>query len=260
MGFLAVVPARYASTRLPGKPLLDIGGKPMVVRVAERARQSSAEAVVIATDHEGIRAAAEAHGCNVVMTRADHASGTDRLAEVVECLGLADDKIVVNVQGDEPLIDPAVIDGVATELEAHPDAAIATAAHPIHSPADFFSPDVVKVVCDARGNALYFSRAPIPFARDAFAALRGKPLTSAPLPIGLPALRHVGLYAYRSGFLRRYRALPPAPIEVFEALEQLRALYAGERIRVAVLENAPAAGVDTPEDLARVRARFDRTQ
>ncbi|MGB0128093.1 MAG: 3-deoxy-manno-octulosonate cytidylyltransferase [Rhodocyclaceae bacterium] len=258
MGFLAVVPARFASTRLPGKPLLDIGGKPMVVRVAERARLSSAEAVVIATDHEGIRAAAEAHGYQVVMTRADHPSGTDRLAEVAQQLGLDDDKIVVNVQGDEPLIDPAVIDRVAAELEVEPGAAIATAAHAIHSPADFFSADVVKVVCNSRGEALYFSRAPIPFARDAFAALRGKPVSSAPLPFGLPALRHVGLYAYRAGFLRRYCALPPAPIEVFEALEQLRALYAGERIRVAILENAPAAGVDTPEDLARVRARFDQ--
>lgn len=260
MGFIAVVPARYASTRFPGKPLADIGGKPMVVRVAERARQSAAEAVVIATDHDDIRRAAAAHGWEVVMTRADHASGTDRLAEVAEKLGLADDKVVVNVQGDEPLIEPAAIDRVAAELISHPDAAIATAAHPLHSPTDFFSADVVKVVCDARGYALYFSRAPIPFARDAFAALRAKPLASASLPAGLPALRHIGLYAYRVGFLRRYAGLTPAPIENFEALEQLRALYAGERIRVAILENAPAAGVDTPQDLARVRAQFDRTQ
>lgn len=258
MAFLVVIPARYASTRLPGKPLLDIGGKPMIVRVAERARRTSADRVLVATDHEEIRAAAQAHGCDVVMTRADHASGTDRLAEVAAQLGLDDERIVVNLQGDEPLMDAGIVDRVAAELEGDRDAAVATAAHPIDSPADFFNPNVVKVVCDGHGYALYFSRAPIPYARDAFADLRGKPVTSAPLPAGLPALRHIGLYAYRAGFLRRYSTLSPAPIERFEALEQLRVLWSGQRIRVATVDQAPEAGVDTPEDLMRVRAKFDR--
>jgi 3-deoxy-manno-octulosonate cytidylyltransferase (CMP-KDO synthetase) len=190
------------------------------------------------------------------MTRADHASGTDRLAEAAAQLGLDDSAIVVNVQGDEPLIDPAIVDRVAAALEADAEAVVATAAHPIHSPADFFNPNVVKVVCDARGYAMYFSRAPIPYARDAFAALRGKPVTSAPLPDGLPALRHIGLYAYRAGFLRHYAALPAAAMEQFEALEQLRVLAAGYRIRVAVVQQAPEAGVDTAQDLERVRRRF----
>jgi 3-deoxy-manno-octulosonate cytidylyltransferase (CMP-KDO synthetase) len=228
----------------------------MVVRVAERARATAAQAVHVATDHAGIRAACEAHGLSVLMTRADHASGTDRLAEAVAQLGLDDATIVLNVQGDEPLIDPAIVDRVATELEADPAAMIATAAHPIHSPADFFNPNVVKAVCDARGYALYFSRAPIPYARDAFAALRGKPVTSAPLPAGLPALRHIGLYAYRAGFLRQYAALPATAIEHFEALEQLRVLAAGYRIRIVEVEQAPEPGVDTEEDLERVRRRF----
>jgi 3-deoxy-manno-octulosonate cytidylyltransferase (CMP-KDO synthetase) len=228
----------------------------MVVRVAERARASAAQAVHIATDHPDIRAACLAHGLSVLMTRADHASGTDRLAEAAAQLALDDTAIVVNVQGDEPLIDPAIVDRVAAELDTDADAMVATAAHPIHSPADFFNPNVVKVVCDSRGRALYFSRAPIPYARDAFAALRGKPVTSAPLPTGLPALRHIGLYAYRAGFLRHYAQLPAAVIEQFEALEQLRVLAAGFRVRVVEVEQAPEAGVDTEEDLERVRRRF----
>jgi 3-deoxy-manno-octulosonate cytidylyltransferase (CMP-KDO synthetase) len=256
VAFLVVIPARYASTRLPGKPLLDIGGKPMVVRVYERARLSAAGRVYVATDHADIRAQAQAHGCDVVMTRGDHASGTDRLAEVAAHLGLADAEIVVNLQGDEPLIDPAIVNRVAAELEGDSDAMVATAAHPIESLADFVNPNVVKVVCDARGYALYFSRAPIPFARDAFAALRGKPVTSVSMPDGLPAQRHIGLYAYRAGFLRRYSALPPAAIEQFEALEQLRVLWSGYRIRVAPVAHAPEAGVDTEEDLERVRRKF----
>jgi 3-deoxy-manno-octulosonate cytidylyltransferase (CMP-KDO synthetase) len=254
--FQIIIPARHASTRLPGKPLLDIAGKPMVVRVAERARATGARAIHVATDHPEIRAACEAHGLSVLMTRADHASGTDRLAEAAAQLALDDSAVVVNVQGDEPLIDPAIVHRVALELEADAAAMVATAAHPLHSPADFFNPNVVKAVCDARGYALYFSRAPIPYARDAFAALRGKPVTSAPLPAGLPALRHIGLYAYRAGFLRHYAELPPAAIEQFEALEQLRVLAAGHRIRVAVVEEAPEAGVDTQEDLERVRRRY----
>jgi 3-deoxy-manno-octulosonate cytidylyltransferase (CMP-KDO synthetase) len=256
VAFQVIIPARHASTRLPGKPLLDIAGMPMVVRVAERARASAAQAVHIATDHPDIRAACLAHGLSVLMTRADHASGTDRLAEAAAQLALGDTAIVVNVQGDEPLIDPAIVDRVAAALEADAEAVVATAAHPIHSPADFFNPNVVKVVCDARAYALYFSRAPIPYARDAFAALRGKPVTSAPLPAGLPALRHIGLYAYRAGFLRQYAALPAAAIEQFEALEQLRVLAAGYRIRIVEVEQAPEPGVDTAEDLERVRRRF----
>ena len=247
-----VIPARHASTRLPGKPLLDIAGKPMIVRVAEAALDCRHEGVWIATDHEDIRAVVEAHGYEVVMTRADHPSGTDRIAEVAERLGWLDDEIVVNVQGDEPLIDPALIDAVAAALRDDSGAAIATAAHAIHDAADFFNPNVVKVVCDAAGRALYFSRAPMPWARDAFAASRES------LPADLGALRHIGLYAYRVGFLRRYGRLAPAPLERSEALEQLRALWHGFPIRVVTCAAAPAAGVDTPEDLERVRGEFDR--
>jgi 3-deoxy-manno-octulosonate cytidylyltransferase (CMP-KDO synthetase) len=225
----------------------------MVVRVAERALQSAARSVCIATDHEAIRACAQQHGIAAVMTRADHPSGTDRLAEVVRMHGWADDEILVNVQGDEPLIDPHLIDRVAGELEADPDAAVATASHPISDAADFFNPNVVKVVCDARGRASYFSRAPIPWARDAFAAGLDA------LPAGLPAQRHIGLYAYRAGFLRRYAGLESCPQERWEALEQLRVLWHGERIRVVEVALAPQAGVDTPEDLERVRRMFDRS-
>jgi 3-deoxy-manno-octulosonate cytidylyltransferase (CMP-KDO synthetase) len=249
--FHAVVPARYASTRLPGKPLADIAGKPMVVRVMERAQASGAQSVWVATDHLDVDAAVKACGGQVLMTRPDHPSGTDRLAEVVETLGWADDTIVVNVQGDEPLIDPAVVAAVAQALADDPAASIATAAHPIHDAAEFFNPAVVKVVCDAAGNAMYFSRAPMPWARDAFAAGRER------LPGSLGALRHVGLYAYRVSFLRRYAELSASPLESIEMLEQLRALWHGYRIRVITLDSAPPAGVDTPEDLARVRAHFE---
>lgn len=248
--FRVVVPARHASTRLPGKPLADIAGKPMVVRVLERASAAGASEVWIATDHEGVRDAVLAAGGKVQMTRADHPSGTDRLAEVATALGWADDDIVVNVQGDEPLIDPALIAAVANALADDADAAIATAAHPIHAADEMFNPNVVKVVCDARERAMYFSRAPIPWARDAWADTRQV------LPPELPVLRHVGLYAYRVGFLKRYASLTPAPVENWEALEQLRALWHGFPIRVLRLDAAPAAGVDTLEDLIRVRAVF----
>lgn len=251
MSFMVVIPARYASSRLPGKPLADIVGKPMVVRVAERAAQSGAVEVLVATDHEEVRAAAERHGIAAVMTRVDHPSGTDRIAEVADRRGWDDDAIVVNVQGDEPLIDPALIGQVAAELARDREAAVATACHPISGVEEFFNPNVVKVVCDARGHALYFSRAPIPWPRDAFAAGREN------LPGGLPALRHIGIYAYRAAFLRRYSALGPAPFEHFEALEQLRVLWHGFRIRVALTAHAPEAGVDTPEDLERIRCKFD---
>jgi len=246
-----VIPARYASSRLPGKPLADIAGKPMIVRVVEAAQRCRNQGIWVATDHEEIRAVVSAQGHEVVMTRTDHPSGTDRIAEVATQLGWLDDEIVVNIQGDEPLIVPALIDAVADTLREDTTAAIATAAHTIHDAADFFNPNVVKVVCDASGRALYFSRAPMPWARDAFASQRES------LPIDLGALRHIGLYAYRVGFLRRYGQLAPAPLEKIEALEQLRALWHGYPIRVVTCVEAPVAGVDTHEDLARVRAAFD---
>lgn len=254
MGFHIVVPARYASTRLPGKPLADIAGTPMVVRVVEAALKSAAADVCVATDDERVRAAVEGHGHRAVMTRPDHASGTDRIAEVVDAMGWADDDIVINVQGDEPLIEPALIDGVAEALKvSHGQTptirlpAMSTAAHPLASAADFFNPNVVKVVCDAAGLALYFSRAPIPWARDAFATNREQ------LPEHLGALRHIGIYGYTCGFLRRYGRLTPSPMEGVEALEQLRVLWHGHDIRVAVFDHPPQPGVDTPEDLERVR-------
>ena len=250
VSFTVLVPARYASTRLPGKPLADIGGKPMIVRVAERARQSGARRVVVATDDARIADAVRAHGVEAILTRADHPTGTDRLAEAAAALELAADETVVNVQGDEPLLDPGLMRQMAELLAAHPDAAIATACHPIGDAQEAFNPNVVKVTLDARGYALYFSRATIPWARDAFAADRST------IPAGLPLYRHYGLYAYRVGFLRAFPALAPAPIERFEALEQLRALWHGHRIVVAIAPGTPAPGVDTAEDLARVRALF----
>lgn len=249
--FKVVVPARYASTRLPGKPLLDLAGKPMVVRVAERAARSGAEEVWVATDDKKVAAAVAAYGLPVRMTRADHPTGTDRLAEVVAQCGWSDETIVVNVQGDEPLIDPALIAQTAARL-AESGADIATVGHPLSEAAEFFNPNVVKVVCRADGDAMYFSRAPIPFARDHFAGENGR----SSLPAGLPAYRHVGLYAYRARFLRAYAGLAPAPVEQFEALEQLRALWHGYRISVAISAELPIPGVDTPEDAERMRAWF----
>ena len=235
------------STRLPGKMLADIGGKPLVAWVAQRAAQSGADEVVVATDHQEIADAVAAHGWRVCTTSVAHATGTDRLAEAVQLLGLADDEIVVNVQGDEPLIDPRLVRKVAAELALRPHASMATAVHPITTAQVFFDPNVVKVVIDTDGYAQYFSRAPIPYARDAFAQSR------AHLPPELPALRHIGIYAYRVGFLREYAALSPTPAERFEALEQLRALGHGRRIAVAFWNEAMEPGVDTQEDLERVR-------
>ena len=248
--FTVLIPARYASTRLPGKPLSDIGGKPMVVRVAERARAGGASNVVVATDDLRIRDAVILHGFDAVMTRGDHPTGTDRLAEAADTLGLDDRAIVVNVQGDEPLLEPSLMAEVSATLATHDDASIATACHLIDDPAEAFNPNVVKVVLDRAGYALYFSRATIPWARDAFAADRHT------VPAGLPLYRHYGLYAYRAGFLRQYPSLPPAPIERFEALEQLRVLWHGYRIVVRITRGAPAPGVDTQEDLERVRKLF----
>ncbi|MDF0606200.1 3-deoxy-manno-octulosonate cytidylyltransferase [Neisseriaceae bacterium TC5R-5] len=245
-GFCVIIPARMASSRLPGKPLADILGKPMIVRVAEQAAKSRAQRVLVATDHTDILAVCQAHGIEAVLTREDHASGTDRLAEVVASLGLADSDIVLNVQGDEPLIEPELINCLADLLQRTP-APMATLAHPITEAAELFNPNVVKVVLDHVGQALYFSRAPIPYARDAFAH------QPEVLPEGLPVWRHIGLYAYRAAFLKTYHTLSPAPLETFEALEQLRVLWHGYTIMVATVAAIPAAGVDTPEDLARVR-------
>lgn len=249
--FCVVIPARWASTRLPGKPLADIAGKPMVVRVAEAAAKSGAEEICIATDDERVMHTVLAHGFDAIMTRADHASGTDRLAEVAQLRHWEDEAIVVNVQGDEPLIDPALIASVAMALADDPDAAIATAAHPLSELAEFLNPNVVKVVVDGQGRALYFSRAPIPWPRDAFA------INQRVLPAGLPTRRHIGLYAYRTAFLRQYSQLSPSVLEQWESLEQLRALTNGFVIRVVDCLDAPAPGVDTPEDLDRVRQVFD---
>ena len=240
MSFSVIIPARYGSSRFPGKPLADLGGRPMVVRVCERAAASGAAAVHVATDDERIAAAVRSHGYAALMTRADHASGTDRLAEAAARLGLADADVVVNLQGDEPLIEPSLVAEVAGALERRAEAAIATACHPIDDPAAAASPHAVKVVMDARGFALYFSRSQIPHPRGP----------------GATWYRHAGLYAYRAGFLARYASLEQSPLERAEVLEQLRALWHGYRITVVVSRSEIAAGVDTPEDLEAVRRMF----
>jgi 3-deoxy-manno-octulosonate cytidylyltransferase (CMP-KDO synthetase) len=245
VSFVVIIPARLASTRLPNKPLADLGGKPMVVRVAERAQQSGASRIIVATDHADIAAACAAHGVEACMTRSDHPSGTDRIAEVAHLLGLAPDAVVVNLQGDEPLIDPALLAACAARIEA--SVPMATCAHPLSDVADAFNPNVVKVVLDKLGRALYFSRATIPWHRDGFAATREQ------LPAGYVPLRHIGLYAYSNAFLQRYPQLEPSPLESIEALEQLRVLWHGVPIAVHVTAEAPHAGVDTPADLERVR-------
>lgn len=245
--FIVVIPARYGSTRFPGKPLQLIAGKPMIEHVWRQARQSGAARVVIATDDGRIKAACEGFGAEAVMTRADHESGTDRLAEVAVTLDLADDAIVVNVQGDEPLIPPQVIDLVASNLNANPQARMATLAEPLTDAQHLFNPNVVKVVADLNGLALTFSRAPLPWARDALARHPGR------LPEGVPYRRHIGIYGYRAGFLRDFVQWGPCWLEKTESLEQLRALWHGERIHVADAPMALPPGVDTPEDLERVR-------
>ena len=250
MKFTVLIPARLASTRLPDKPLADIAGKPMVVRVAERAAGSGALRVVVAADDTRIVQACAGFGIEAVLTRTDHASGSDRLAEACGLLGLDGDDAVVNVQGDEPLIDPALVRRCAELLAERPDCVMSTAAHPLADVAEYLNPNVVKVVLDAAGRALYFSRAPLPWWRDGHAG------GVHALPVPAP-LRHLGLYGYRAGFLRRFPALPPAALEQCEALEQLRVLWHGERIAVHVAPHGPGPGVDTPEDLARVRALFE---
>lgn len=248
MGFTVIIPARLASTRLPNKPLADLGGKPMVVRVAERARESGAARIIVATDHPDILAACQAHGIEACMTRADHPSGTDRIAEVAQQLRLAPEEVVVNLQGDEPLIDPALLAACAARIRD--GVPMATVAHPIIDVADVFNPNVVKVVLDKAGRALYFSRATIPWNRDAFAASKES------LPAGYAPLRHVGLYAYSNAFLQAYPALESSPLETIEALEQLRVLWHGYPIAVHITDSAPPAGVDTPDDLERVRRHY----
>ncbi|MFX0567052.1 3-deoxy-manno-octulosonate cytidylyltransferase [Kosakonia cowanii] len=245
MSFVVIIPARYASTRLPGKPLVDINGKPMVVHVLERARESGAERIIVATDNEEVREAVQAVGGEVCMTRTDHQSGTERLAEVVEKCGFSDETVIVNVQGDEPMIPPAIIRQVADNLAARRDVGMATLAVPIESAEEAFNPNAVKVVMDAQGYALYFSRATIPWDRDRFAASRET--------IGDSFLRHIGIYGYRAGFIRRYVSWQTSPLEQIEMLEQLRVLWYGERIHVDVASVVPGTGVDTPEDLERVR-------
>nr|WP_315429960.1 3-deoxy-manno-octulosonate cytidylyltransferase [uncultured Albidiferax sp.] len=247
MSFTVLIPARLASTRLPNKPLAALGNAPMVVRVAQRAMLSQAARTVVACDSQSILEACQAHGVEAILTRNDHPSGSDRLAEASQLLGLADDAIVVNVQGDEPLIDPQLINDVGALLQQRPQASMGTAAHAIASLADFCNPNVVKVVLDAQQHALYFSRAPIAWWRDG--ATPDHSFTALPDPA---PLRHIGIYAYRVGFLRLFPTLPQAPIEVTEALEQLRAMWHGHRIAVHVTAHAPGAGVDTPEDLERV--------
>lgn len=245
MSFHVLIPARLASTRLPNKPLADLAGVPMVVRVARRAALSQAARVVVASDDVRVQAACAAHGVEVVLTRSDHATGSDRLAEACELLGLDGDDMVVNLQGDEPLIDPTLVNACAELLAARPECVMSTVAHPIDDLLEWRNPNVVKVVCDAQGRALYFSRAAIPCWRDA-------PADDSARPKAAP-LRHVGLYGYRAGFLRRFPSLPPSPLEIIESLEQLRVLWHGEHIAVHLTTLRPGPGVDTPDDLAKVR-------
>lgn len=252
MSFTVIIPARYASTRLPGKPLKDIAGKPMVQHVYEQAKKSAAREVIIATDDERIKQVAEAFGARVCMTAADHESGTDRLQEVVTQLGYSDDEVIVNVQGDEPLIPPSNINQVAELLLASPNAGIATLSERIDNVADVFDPNAVKVVSNAANSALYFSRAPIPWSRDDFGGL-GSGL-SEQLPAEIDFQRHIGIYGYRVGLLHQFVTWAPAPIERAEALEQLRAMWNGVEIKVKQAVEAPPPGVDTEADLERVRA------
>ena len=246
MGFAVLIPARLASSRLPNKPLADIAGLPMIVHVARRAALSGATRVVVAADDARIVQACEHHGVQAVLTRSDHATGSDRLAEACELLGIHGDDVVVNVQGDEPLIDPALIDACATLLMQQPECVMSTAAHPIDDATDFANPNVVKVVLDARQRALYFSRAPIPWWRDG-------PAPATPAPGAAQPLRHIGLYGYRAGFLQAFPLLSASPLETIESLEQLRVLWHGHRIAVHITPHAPGTGVDTPQDLERVR-------
>ncbi len=250
MSFRVVIPARYASTRLPGKPLVDIAGKPMIQHVYERAKASNARLVIVATDDDRVYQAVRQFTDDVLMTGVHHQSGTDRVAEVVTHYGFHDDEIIVSLQGDEPLMPPALIDQVAQDLASYPAASVATLAVPISDAGEIFDPNAVKVVCDEQGFGLYFSRAVIPWSRDTF---NKEPKI---IPEGDVYLRHLGIYSYRCGFLRRFVTWAPAPLERIEALEQLRVLYKGERIHVSTTRQAPESGVDTPADLERVRRKL----
>ena len=252
MTFRVIIPARYGSTRLPGKPLRLIAGRPLIEHVYARARASGASEVIVATDDVRIASACEQFGADVALTDTTHASGTNRIAEVVRRRGFREHDLIVNVQGDEPLLDPQLIRTVAQHLEDHAAAAIATACHPVEDNTAWVSPNVVKVVFDRHGYALYFSRAPIPHMRA------GAPADALWGSDAAPVFRHVGIYAYRVGFLLLYSRLTPAPAEKAEALEQLRALWHGYRISVALVPAPVAGGVDTPEDLERVRRLIDR--
>lgn len=245
MGFSVVIPARYGSSRLPGKPLLEIQGKPMVLHVLERAQQSGAERVWVATDDERIAEVVVKAGGVVCMTRADHVSGTDRLAEVVEQQQLGDEEIIINLQGDEPQMPASLIQQVAEDMVTHADAAVATLYRPIECATELFDPNAVKVVTDEAGYALYFSRAPIPWNRESFAT----PTAAHPSN----HYRHIGLYGYRAGFLRRYTTWESSPLEQLESLEQLRVLWKGERIHLTEAVEDPGHGIDTVEDLARAQ-------
>lgn len=255
MTCLVVIPARWSSVRLPGKPLADIAGKPMVVRVYERAVASGVGPVVVASDDERVVGAARACGADAVLTSAAHTSGTDRIAEVVAMRGLDPATVVVNVQGDEPLLPPSLVEQVAANLSRRADFAIATLCEAIEREEEILEPDVVKVVFDAEGRAAYFSRAPIPYCRGRFDA------RASDSPVSMPHgvhHRHIGLYAYRAGFLSRFHSLAPAPSELAESLEQLRAIHHGHSIHVEAARERPGPGVDTPADLERVRAIFAR--
>ncbi len=253
MSFTIIIPARYASSRLPGKPLIDIAGKPMIQHVYERAQQSMANDIIIATDHEDIARVATEFGATVCMTHPDHLSGTDRLAEVVHLHRIDDDEIIINVQGDEPCLPAALINQVAVDLQQHPDADIATLYTPITQSKQVFDPHIVKVIMDSQGYALYFSRAPIPWMRNHFEQ-------RAALPPDLPHFRHIGLYGYRAQFLKYYANLPPCFLEKEESLEQLRALYHGKKIHLSIAKMDSGHGVDTQEDLDAVRQYFQSRQ
>lgn len=247
MGFRVVIPARHASTRLPGKPLVDIAGKPMIQHVYERASESGADTVIVATDDGRIEDAVKRFGGEVCMTSPDHTQGTDRIAEVINIYGFDESEIIVNLQGDEPLMPPGLIEQTARDLEAFSQASISTVCTPIRTSAELFDPHVVKVVMDAEAYAMYFSRAVIPWDRDAFS------VTTETLPEGNQHFRHIGIYAYRCHYLRQYSRLTPSPIEKMESLEQLRALWHGHRIHVSIVDDPPGHGVDTQTDLERVR-------
>lgn len=251
--FTVIIPARFASSRLPGKPLADIAGKPMIIHVLEKARLSGATRVVVATDNEEVKQAVEQFGGEVCMTSAKHNSGTERLAEVVETLNIPDDEIIVNIQGDEPLIPPVIVSQVAENLCKF-KVNMASLAVKIHESAELFNPNAVKVLTDKDGYVLYFSRAPIPWNRDAFARLNSGELKQEELDLGDHYLRHIGIYAYRAGFIKQYVQWEPSALEQIESLEQLRVLWYGEKIHVELAKEIPAVGVDTAEDLEKVRA------